>query len=147
MNRFFSLLLLTAAMLGVTAGVAVAQSAPDLKGSWTGTGKTIVSGPAPHHKDNPAARPAGTYRLSEMKFTITIEGQQDMRFWGTIASAAKTEPVIGAIAADGKRFRVVLQDSGVLDGVMLSNDTCEVFYVDVKPGLTAVGTNLYTRQK
>jgi hypothetical protein len=147
MRRFFSLLVVCFAMTATNAGVADAQSAPDLRGSWIGTGKTIVSGPAPHHRDNPAARPAGSHRLSEMKFTITVEGQQDMRFWGTIASAAKTEPVIGAIAADGKRFRIVLQDSGVLDGVMLSNDSFEVFYVDIKPGLTAVGTNLYTRQK
>jgi hypothetical protein len=66
MRRLFSLLVVCFAMAVTNAGVADAQSVPDLKGSWTGTGKTIMNGPAPHHKDNPAARPAGSYRLSEM---------------------------------------------------------------------------------
>lgn len=80
MNRMFNLVLLSFAGVTVTSSLTVAQSIPDLKGSWTGTGKTIVDGPAPHHQNNPAATSAGTHRLSEMKFTITIEGQQDVRF-------------------------------------------------------------------
>jgi hypothetical protein len=147
MARSFSPLVLGFAILSTGAGWATAQSILDMRGSWTGTGKTIVNGPAPHHKDNPAARPAGNLRLSEVTFTITVEGQQDVRFWGKIAFAAKTEPLIGAIAADGKHFRIVLQENGMLDGTMLGDDRFEVMYSDAKLGVTAVGTNVYTRQK
>jgi hypothetical protein len=138
---------LAVCLLSGVGGAGFAQSFPDMKGAWTGTGKTIVLGPAPHHKDNPDARTVGDVRLSEMKFTITVDGQQDNRFWGKIASAARTEPVVGAFAADGKRFRIVLRDSGILDGTMSGDDTFEVLYADSKPNLSAVGTNLYTRQK
>jgi hypothetical protein len=147
MNRFFILFVLGFATLCTGAGVAGAQSIPDMKGSWTGTGKTIVKGAAPHHAENTAAKPAGKYKLSEIKFTITIEGQQDVRFWGTVGSPAKVEPAIGAISADGKRFRMVLQDGGMIDATLLNNDTFEMFYVETKGGVTAVGTNFYTRQK
>lgn len=147
MHRFLSLFVLGFAALWAAAGAAGAQSIPDMKGSWTGTGRTIVNGPAPHHADNTAAKPVGKYKLSELKFTITIEVQQDVRFWGTVASPAKVEPVIGALSADGKRFRIVLQDGGMADGTLLSNDTFEILYSEAKGGVTAVGTNFYTRQK
>lgn len=135
------------AFLCVGTGTAFAQSFPNMKGAWIGTGKTVVLGPAPHHKDNPAATAVGDVRLSEIRFTITIDGQQDSRFWGNIASAAKTEALIGAFVADGKRFRIVLRDSGILDGVMSGDDKFEVLFSDAKPNLIAVGTNEYTRQK
>ena len=35
----------------------------------------------------------------------------------------------------------------MLDGTMLGDDRFEVMYSDAKPGITAVGTNVYTRQK
>src|SRR5438045_924749 len=117
-------------LLSLVGSAGFAQSFPDMKGAWTGTGKTIVMGPAPHHKDNPDAKSVGDVRLSEMKFTITVDGQQDNRFWGNIASPARTEPIIGAFAADGKRFRIVLRDSGMLDGTMSGADSFEVLYSD-----------------
>jgi hypothetical protein len=82
-----------------------------------------------------------------VKFTITIEGQQDVRFWGTVASATKVEPAIGAVSSDGKHFRMVQQEGGVIDGTLLTNDTFEIFYVDAKAGASVVATTLYARQK
>ncbi|MFO1159346.1 MAG: hypothetical protein U1E60_10950 [Reyranellaceae bacterium] len=145
-HRLVSISLALAFVCGGT-GAAFAQSFPSMKGAWTGTGTTVVLGPAPHHKDNAAAKAVGDVRLSEMKFTITIDGQQGNRFWGQIASAARTEALVGAFVADGRHFRIVLRDSGILDGTMSGDDKFEVLYSDAKPNLIAVGTNEYTRQK
>lgn len=147
LRRNAVLISLVVAFLGTGASTLRAQSYPSMKGVWSGTGKTIVLGLAPHHKDNPAATAMGDYRLSEIKFTITIDGQQENRFWGKISSSVKTETLVGAFAADGKRFRIVQRESGVLDGNMLSGDKFEVLYSDAKPDFVAVGTNEYTREK
>jgi hypothetical protein len=52
MPRLFSLVMLSATLCA-GAGLADAQSIPDMKGSWTGTSKTIIYGLTAHH-------PAGT---------------------------------------------------------------------------------------
>ncbi|WP_395714196.1 hypothetical protein [Reyranella sp.] len=130
------------------ASAAWAQTFPNMKGAWTGTSRSIVLGPAPHHKDNPAARAVGgDVRLSEMKFTITVEGQEGNRFWGHISSSVMTEPLIGAFSSDGKRFRIVQRQNGMLDGVMSGADKFETFYSDAKPNLIAVGVTEYTRER
>ena len=82
MHRFFSMFVLGVAASGTGGGRALAQSIPDMKGVWTGTSKSIVSGPAPFHPATIPSKAAGPNRLTEVEFTMTIQGQQDVRFWG-----------------------------------------------------------------
>ena len=147
MNRFFSLLMLSLAVVCAGAGIAGAQSLPDLKGTWTGTSKSIVAGLAPFHPTTMPAKPAGPNRLTEVKFTIKIEGQEDGRFWGTLGSAAKVEPIIGVLSPDGKRLRVILQGGGMIDGVVTNPDTIEIFYTEHNAGVSVAATNVWMRQK
>ena len=147
MNRFLSLFLLGLAALCAQTSLAAAQSIPDLKGVWTGKAKTIVSGESRHHTAAMPSTPAAGNRLTELVFTLTIEGQQDSRFWGTMASPVMSEKFIGIIGPDGKRIRMSEMNGGVFDAFMVDNNSFEALFTESKGGTAVVGTNLFTRQK
>ena len=147
MHRLFSLFVLAFAALCAATGMAGAQSIPDMKGVWTGTSKSIVSGPAPFHPATVPSKPAGPNRLTEVEFTMTVQGQQDVRFWGTRGSATKVEPVIGVISADGKRIRVIAEGGGLIEGNFVDNDSIEIFYIENRNGVSVAATNLFKRRK
>lgn len=147
MFRIFSLLALGLTFLGAGAGIAAAQSTPDLKGTWTGTSQTIVAGLAPHHPATTTAKQAGPNRLTEVKFTVKVDGQQGNRFWGTISSASTADPFIGVITPDGKRVRIVQQRAGIVDGTVVGPDTIEIVYSEQSGGVAVAATNTWTRQK
>ncbi|MBT6204819.1 MAG: hypothetical protein P8Q36_06190 [Alphaproteobacteria bacterium] len=67
---------------------------PELIGVWTGTTEAVVIGDPLHHQ------PGEMPHLSMVALTITIEGQDGRRFWGTIASPDHTENLVGVIAND-----------------------------------------------
>ena len=125
---------------------AVAPAALDMKGGWSGTGKAIVEGMAAHHPAGEPAKTAGPDRLREVTFTYKIDGQDGGRFWGTMSSPYRVEPVIGVIAADGKRVYIVTQD-GFVDGVVVDNDTIDTCYRQRLPGSAVAACNVIKRKK
>lgn len=149
------------------AGIAVAQTTPaptpapapapaavpapakafDMTGTWTGTSKSIVTGLPAHHPVTSPPVIVDGHRLTEVKFKVTIDGQEDRRFWGNISSPARVEQVIGVIAADGKRVRMVGQGGGLIEGTVLDDGTLELFYVESRVGVSVAATNLLTREK
>jgi len=130
------------------AGDAGAQNIIDMKGTWTGTAEAIVDGSAHHHPAPGAsgAKPAGKFRLSEQSFTLVVEGQAGRRFWGTTASATKTERLLGSLAIDGKSIYMI-DDDGMMDGTVLDADTLEICYRHVNPGSAVVGCTKFSRKK
>src|SRR3954462_2252899 len=89
-----------ALLLGASA--AQAQTVPDLKGTWTGKGKSVVYGTNPHH---PGAAPdPNTPRIRDFEFTFVITNQEGRLAWGYSSSsvAATREPFALAVASDGK---------------------------------------------
>ncbi len=95
-----SLVTVTALLLTTTAA-AWAQSAPDLKGTWSGRWKTVIFGANPHHpgSDSTAAAP----RIREIAFTLEVEGQDGRLLWGkSWSDPAQKEPFAATVAADGK---------------------------------------------
>jgi hypothetical protein len=134
----------TLALVGATP--TRAQGAFDMKGGWSGTTKAIVRGMAAHHPAAEASKPAGSARLRELTFTYKIEGQDGPRFWGTVSSPIRTEPVIGAIAADGKRIYIVTQD-GFVDGVIVDNDTIDICFRHLQSDGAVVACNVLKRSK
>ena len=142
-NRL-SLLCVTAVV--AWSGAASAQSF-DMKGTWVGTSKSIVSGLAAHHPATVAAKPAGDNRLTEVPFTTRIEGQDGNRVWGTNSSPAATLPVIGVISADGKQLRLIVKGRGIVEGAIVDPDTIEIFYTEDNNGIAVAATNTWKRQK
>src|ERR671935_1116157 len=78
------------ALLGVAATSARAQDAiPDLKGTWSGKGKSIVFGNNPHHPGSQAA--ADPPRVRDFEFTFVVDGQDGRLAWGhSLSTVAST---------------------------------------------------------
>jgi hypothetical protein len=128
------------------AASASAQNSIDLKGIWVGNGQNIVDGPANHHPPAGAGvKPAAKYRLSDQTFTMTIEGQDGRRFWGTMASPNKTERLIGSLSVDGK-FVYMVDDDGYIDGTVVNATTLDICYRHVRPDSAVVGCELMQRK-
>src|SRR5712691_5412017 len=92
------------ALLGAMAGTAAwAQDAiPDLKGTWSGKGKSIVFGSHPHHPGTQTA--ADAPRVRDIEATYTVEGQEGRVAWGRSSStvADTKEPFAWAITNDNR---------------------------------------------
>jgi len=80
------------ALLGAAATSARAQDAiPDLKGTWSGKGKSIVFGSHSHHPGSQTA--ADPPRVRDIEATYIVDGQEGRLAWGRSSSAvANTIP-------------------------------------------------------
>jgi hypothetical protein len=111
-----------------TAPAARAQDAiPDIKGSWSGKGKSIVFGNNPHHPGPQTA--SNPPRIREFDFTFVVDGQDGRLAWGHSASAAATtnEPFAWAISTDNKSI-VGADTDGYFQMTVLSPDRIEMCY-------------------
>lgn len=140
-------LVLGLALVCAGSGVATAQTPFDMKGTWSGMSNSIVSGLPAHHPATVQAKPAGPNRLTSVKFTVKIDGQDGTRVWGTGMSPSKVDALIGVISPDGKYLRLVAQGSGIIEGTITGPDSIEIFYTEQGNGLSIAATNVLTRQK
>ena len=136
--RIFALALAAA----TAATVASAQDAiPDLRGTWTGKGKSIVFGTHPHHPGSQTA--SDPPRVRDIEATYVVEGQDGRVAWGrSSSSAADTkEPFAWAIASDNKSIIGADMD-GYFRITLVSADRIEKCYVHngVSPTHSIVAT-------
>jgi hypothetical protein len=116
------------AILGAVATPAPAQDAiPDLKGTWTGKGKSIVFGNNAHHagKQSTSSPP----RVRDIEAIHVVEGQDGRLAWGRSSSAVADtkEPFAWAIASDDKSI-VGADIDGYFRITILSPDRMEKCY-------------------
>lgn len=128
-----------------SAQTARTRAVPDLRGIWSGVSQVIIDGATDNHPATAAAHAASRFRLREAEFTYTIEGQEGIRFWGTITSAYRVERVIGVIATDGKHVYMVSQD-GFVDGVISDRDTIDTCFRQLQPDAAAAACNTIRRK-
>ena len=136
--RIFALALAAA----TAATVASAQDAiPDLRGTWTGKGKSIVFGTHPHHPGTQTA--ADPPRVRDIEATYVVEGQDGRVAWGRSSSTAADtkEPFAWAIASDNKSIIGADMD-GYFRITLVSPDRIEKCYVHngVSPTHSVVAT-------
>jgi len=123
--RFFVLALV---LLGTAATAARAQDAiPDLKGTWTGKGKSIVFGTNPHHPGSQTV--ADPPRVRDIEATYIVDGQDGRLAWGRSASAVANtmEPFAWAMASDNKTI-VGADVDGYFRITLVSPDRMEKCY-------------------
>ena len=120
----FALALLGAAITGANAQDAI----PDLKGTWTGKGKSIVFGNNPHHPGPHTA--ADPPRVRDIEATHVVEGQDGRLAWGRSSSAVADtkEPFAWAISSDNKSI-VGADMDGYFRITLISPDRMEKCYV------------------
>jgi len=146
--RGVSVLLPLGLSLACAAGIATAQPATvDMTGTWTGTNKSIVSGLPAHFPVTARSTIVDGNRLVELKITVRIDGQDEGRFWGTLSSESRAEPVIGVIGSDGKRVRMIGQGGSAIEGTLLDDGTLELFYTENRAGVSVAATNVLTKAK
>jgi hypothetical protein len=136
------ILVLAVALLGATATCAGAQDAvPDLKGTWSGKGKSIVFGTHAHHPGSQTA--ADPPRVRDIEATHTVEGQDGRLAWGRSSSAAADtkEPFAWAISTDNKTI-VGADMDGYFRIILISPDRMEKCYAHngVSPSRSVVAT-------
>jgi hypothetical protein len=126
-------LVVARALVSAAAPTALAQDAvPDLKGTWSGKGKSVVFGNNPHHPGSQTAD--SPPRVNDIDVAYTVDGQDGRLAWGrSVSSAAKTnEPFAWAISADNKSivgadrdgyFRITLMAPDRMDKCYVHNGT------------------------
>jgi hypothetical protein len=138
MKRFVFALVL----LGTAGTVACAQNAvPDLKGTWTGKGKSIVFGTNPHHPGSQTTMDPP--RVRDIEATYVVEGQDGRLAWGHSASTAANtqEPFAWAMASDNKTISGADMD-GYFHITLVSPDRMEKCYTQnaIPPSQAIVAT-------
>jgi hypothetical protein len=116
------------AILGAVVTPVRAQDAiPDLKGTWTGKGKSIVFGNNAHHAGKQTI--ANPPRVRDIEAIHVVEGQDGRLVWGRSSSAAANtkEPFAWAIASDNKSI-VGADMDGYFRISLLSPDRMEKCY-------------------
>lgn len=135
-------LILALALFGFAATAARAQDViPDLRGTWTGKGKSLVFGSNAHHPGAPPS--ADTPRVRDIEVTYTVEGQDGRLAWGHSSSktADTKEPFAWALSLDNSS--IIGAD---LDGyfliTMITPDRMEKCYAQnaVSPTRSVVAT-------
>lgn len=120
---------LALALLGATVAAASAQDAiPDLKGTWSGKGKSIVFGNGAHHPSTQTA--SDPPRVRDITATYVVDGQDGRLAWGRSSStvADTKEPFAWAISSDNKSI-VGADMDGYFRITLLSPDRMEKCYV------------------
>lgn len=117
------------ALVGAAATAASAQDAiPDLKGTWTGKGKSIVYGTNLHHPGSQSVNDAP--RVRDIEATYQVEGQDGRLAWGHSSSTAANtqEPFAWAMASDNKSI-IGSDMDGYFHITLVSPDRMEKCYV------------------
>ncbi len=122
-----NLLMMIAIAVLTTVVPAVAQTMPDLKGTWSGPWKSVVYGNNPHHPGHETL--ADAPRTRDITFTFEIQGNEGRLFWGQHWSSNPTvkEPFAAAILPDGKTI-VGSDTDGSLSGSITAPDRMELCY-------------------
>jgi len=123
-------------LAGVMATAARAQDAiPDLRGTWSGKGKSIVFGSNPHHPGTQTATNAP--RVRDIEAIYVVEGQDGRLAWGRSSSAVADtkEPFAWALASDNKSILGADMD-GYFHIMLVSSDRIEKCYVQNATGPT-----------
>ena len=116
------------AILGALLSPMHAQDAiPDLKGTWTGKGKSIVFGNNAHHAGKQTI--ANPPRVRDIEAIHVVEGQDGRLVWGRSSSGAANtkEPFAWATASDNKSI-VGADMDGYFRITLLSPDRMEKCY-------------------
>ena len=76
------------ALMGIVTAAHAKDAIPDLKGSWSGKGKSIVFGNNAHHPGTQTMKDAP--RVRDFEFTFVVDGQDGRLLWGHSFSSAAT---------------------------------------------------------
>ena len=114
------------ALLGFSIEVSAQSTFPDLKGTWTGKGQSVVYGSNSHH---PAGQAAQVPRVREIEFTFVVTGQEGRSVWGHNSSdvAQTNEPFAWSLTNNG-RSAIGADTDGYYQITLEAADSMELCY-------------------
>jgi hypothetical protein len=129
------------ALVGVMTAAQAQDAIPDIKGTWSGKGKSIVFGSNPHHAGGQTV--TSPPRVRDFEFTFVVDGQDGRLAWGHSLSTAATtnEPFGWAISADNKTI-IGVDTDGYFRMNILAPDRIEMCYAH--NGLSPSGSMVAT---
>lgn len=115
------------ALMGVVTAARAQDAIPDLKGTWSGKGQSIVFGNNPHHPGTQTL--TDPPRVRDFDFTCVVEGQDGRLAWGySYSSVAATHvPFAWAISANNKSI-IGANTHGNFQMTVMSPDRIEACY-------------------
>ncbi len=115
--------------------LVLAQSAPNMIGTWTGTFNATVMGSAAHHIV-PNKKDKEIY-FNKIPFNLDIDRQDGINFSGTLTSKNRKEVILGAIAPDFQGG-VMVDEDGTHAFKIIDPTTIQNCYVQIsKPKVAA----------
>lgn len=123
------------ALIGFIPTLALAQNAPNMIGTWTGTFNATVMGSAAHHLIPNKSDKEITF--NKVPFTLVINRQEDLNFSGIISTRTHKEVILGAIAPD-YQGGVMVDEDGTHTFKMIDANTIQNCYLQIsKPKVAA----------
>lgn len=122
--RYFAFAL---ALVSVVSAARAQDAIPDLKGTWSGKGQSIVFGNNPHHSGSQTV--SDPPRVRDFDFTFMVDGQNGRLVWGySFSSVAATHvPFAWAISANNKSI-IGANTHGNFQMTVMSPDRIEMCY-------------------
>jgi hypothetical protein len=122
-------------LVGLFPILVLAQSAPNMIGTWTGTFNATVMGSAAHHIiPNKADKEIS---FNKVPFSLAINRQDGMNFSGIISTSTHKEVILGAIAPDFQGG-VMTDEDGTHTFKIIDSTTIQNCYVQIsKPRVAA----------
>ena len=113
-------------VMGLSTGAAAQNAIPDLKGTWTGKGESVVFGSNQHH---PGAQTGDAPRVGEIEFNFVVTGQVGRGAWGYSYSdvGPTREPFAWSLSTTG-RTAIGADTVGYFQITLESADLMELCY-------------------
>ena len=102
----------------------MAQEVPDLKGAWVETEERTGAVRRGQFEHTPSTGNEIVFG-NTLTWTLTIERQEGVAFSGMWATEKRTDPMVGAISADGQTLYLA-DDNGPLHGHLRGPDQMEI---------------------
>ncbi len=120
-------LALAVALVGLTSLAQAQDGIPDLKGTWSGKGKSILFGNNQYHPGQQTTNDPP--RVRDIEVIYTIDGQDGRLVWGHASSSAADtkEPFAWAISSDNKTI-IGSDTDGIYIVTVLGPDRMEKCY-------------------
>ena len=131
--------------LSCLVGPASAQVIPDLKGTWVKIGErggAVRRGQLEHQPSTGGEIVFG----DPLNWTLTVERQEGVVFSGTWASQNRTDPLVGAMSANGRNLYLA-DDNGPMHGELREPDQMEICRSLADPDTMLAACRIFQRRR
>jgi hypothetical protein len=120
---------LAIATISFIPALVLAQTAPNLLGTWKGVSNSTVMGIGGHHKA--INKKKNEIHFNHLPFTLVVDRQEGFNFSGTFTSEYRKEILLGAISSD-LQTGVMVEDDGAHNFKIVNANTIQTCYRQIK---------------